>query len=146
MQYSTASIAGNIGSLSVEDRLNIQELMSLYLFCDDNGDAETYASLYTEDGTFIGLGKPPVVGRANLVAFAQKRWELPENRKRSHWLANVIAWATPEGAAAKSYQMTVEKVGNTYKHSQSGKHDELRRVNGVWRFHVRRVVEILADP
>ena len=127
--------------LSAEDRLEIQQLIARYSFYEDSGQAESYASLFTSDGTFFGGGDKTVTGREALARFARQRWETrPQVRKWTHWVSNIVITPTPDGAEAKSYSMVVEKNDNNYKIVKtSGKHDELRREDGVWRFHVRRV-------
>ncbi len=134
-------------TLTVQDHFEIQRLMTEYAFCDDNGNAERWASLFTEDGTFVGLNKAPITGRDKLIAFAKKRWaEQPNVRKRAHWVGNIAIWPTSEGAEAKCYQMTVDRMADgMHIHKLTGKLDELRRVAGKWRFHIRRTVEVTAE-
>lgn len=137
----------NRPGLSADDRLEIQQLMAEYAFCDDTGDAERWASLFTAEGTFVGLGKAPVVGRAALEAFARKRWDdKPEVRRRTHFVSNIVIHPSPEGATAESYQMTIDKFpdGQRVK-GVTGKSDELRVENGKWRFHSRRTVSRFAE-
>lgn len=133
--------------LSADDRCEIEQLMARYAFCDDNGDAEQWASLFTEDGQFTGLGKQPVVGRAALLEFAQKRWlEKPEVRKRTHWVSNIVITPTDDGATAESYQMTIDRGADGLRvKGVTGKSDVLRKVGGEWRFQSRRTVQRFAE-
>jgi uncharacterized protein (TIGR02246 family) len=131
-------------SLSAADRLEIERLIALYNVYEDTGNAEAWVDLFTKDGTLIGGGgKAPAVGRDKLIEAARRRWkDRPEVRSRVHWVSNVEVTPTADGAAAHSYQMTVEKQGETYRICRlSTKVDELRRENGEWRFHLRRVGE-----
>jgi uncharacterized protein (TIGR02246 family) len=147
---SSEKIATETAELSAEDRLEIQQLIARYSFYEDSGQAESYASLFTSDGTFFGGGDKTVTGREALARFARERWETrPQVRKWTHWVSNIVITPTPDGAEAKSYSMVVEKNGNDgndYKIVKtSGKHDELRREDGSWRFHVRRVFALPAE-
>jgi uncharacterized protein (TIGR02246 family) len=138
-----AAVKEAVASLTAEDRLDIQQLISEYSFHEDSGDAAAWAALFTSDGSFIGAGRPPVTGTAALVAFARKRWERPEVRARTHWVSNIVIRPTAQGAAAESYQLTVDKIGKEFRiTSVAGKSDELRRENGKWRFHIRRAVPV----
>ncbi len=131
-------------ALTAADRLEIKALLSEYSFHEDSGNAEAWSALFTEDGNFYGQNKPSVHGRPALLESARRRWnERPEARGRVHWVCNILIWPTPEGAAAKSYQMTVKEIDGTIEITAlSGKEDELRKENGKWRFHVRRVVPL----
>ena len=126
--------------LSVEDRLEIHELIAAYNHYEDNGDAQSWAALFTEDGGFEGSNNKKVQGRATLLEFAKRRFiDKPQTRNWVHWVSNVVVEATADGASAKSYQMTIEAQENGYKiHKLSLKLDELRKENGAWRFYMRR--------
>ena len=144
---SGEKIAAETAELSAEDRLEIQQLIARYSFYEDSGQAESYASLFTSDGTFFGGGDKTVTGREALARFARQRWETrPQVRKWTHWVSNIVITPTPDGAEAKSYSMVVEKNDDDYKIVKtSGKQDELRREDGIWRFHVRRVFALPAE-
>ena len=130
--------------LTAEDRLEIQQLMSEYSFHEDRGSAQEWGALFTHDGSFVGLGKAPVSGRDNLVAFAVRRWnEKPHVRNRTHWISNIVISPTAEGAISQSFQMSVDLEGDQYKIANiSAKADQLRREDGQWRFYERRIVPI----
>jgi len=132
-------------SLSAEDRLDIQQLLSEYSFHEDTGAAEEWAALFTRNGTFQGGGdKAPITGRAALAEFARRRWEeKPEVRSRAHWVCNIIIEPTETGAHVSSYQMNVDKIEAGYVVSGvSGKSDEVCREDGRWRFEKRTVVPV----
>jgi hypothetical protein len=128
------------GGLSVEDRLDIQQLIAAYNFYEDSGDAESWGQLFTVDGGFTGSENKAITGRDNLIQFAKRRWnEKPQVRKWVHWVSNVVIEPSADGARAKSYQMTIEMQDDGYRiHKTSIKLDELRRENGQWRFYMRR--------
>ena len=131
---------GTAPDLSVEDNLEIRQLIAAYNFYEDAGNAEAWGQLFTVDGGFVGSENKAITGRANLIAFAKRRWtEKPQVQNWVHWVSNVVVQATAEGADAQSYQMTIERQGDGYRiHKLSIKLDELRREDGTWKFHMRR--------
>jgi uncharacterized protein (TIGR02246 family) len=135
-------------ALTVEDRLDIQQLIADYSFYEDTGSAEAWAALFTVDGRFVGSGDKVIVGRDKLAQFAARRWEeKPQVRNWIHWVSNVSIRPSEDGAVSQSYQMTVEaQADGGYRIVKlSGKVDELRREDGQWRFHVRRIVPMPAE-
>jgi uncharacterized protein (TIGR02246 family) len=149
MQQSAAAQGGEIKGadhLTAEDRLDIHQLIAEYSHYEDNGDAASWGALYTADGRFVGSGgDKEIIGRDNLVEFARRRWaDKPQVRKWIHWVSNVTIRGTADGAASQSFQMTVEaQADGGYRIVKlSAKSDELRREDGKWRFHVRRVVPL----
>lgn len=131
-------------SLTADDRLEIQQLLSDYSYYEDTGAAEQWAALFTRDGRFVGGGKAAVVGTAALIDFAARRWnDKPEVRTRTHWISNVVIHPAPDGAEVNSYQMTVDKVNGELKVGQvSGKKDQVRKEDGRWKFFERCVVKV----
>ncbi|MBC2666643.1 nuclear transport factor 2 family protein [Novosphingobium flavum] len=139
------NLNADIITLSSDDRLEIYELIAAKFFlCEDAGDHESWADLFTTDGTFFPIGKEPVQGRVALIEYSENRWEKrPEVRGWSHWVSNVVIRATAEGAESQSYMMAVEKKDGKFEIVlASAKRDEVRRENGKWLFHTRRTVPI----
>jgi len=53
----------SISQLSVEDRLDIQELFAKYCWALDLGDADAFVQCFTEDGEFDHLWQGKMHGR-----------------------------------------------------------------------------------
>jgi hypothetical protein len=142
MERRAAAAVESVDALTVEDRLEIHQLISQYSFYEDSGNAEAWAALFTNDGGFIGSGDKSIFGRENLTEFARRRWaDKPQVRNWTHWVSNIVIRPAAGGAVSESYQMTLEKQADGYRIVKlSGKSDELRREDGEWRFHVRRIV------
>jgi hypothetical protein len=51
------------GMVRSEDLLAISDLIARYCWHVDQGNADEWVTLWTSDGTFIGAGPEPVVGR-----------------------------------------------------------------------------------
>lgn len=52
--------------VSVEDFVAISDHMGRYCWAVDEGDAEGWAALWTDDGVFTGVSPEPIVGREAL--------------------------------------------------------------------------------
>src|SRR5216110_2257564 len=74
------------GALSAQDYVDIQNLYARYNLTSDAGDAEGYASCFTDDGVLqiepLGVN---VQGRASFVAFKVKDSAGRSGRYRRHW-------------------------------------------------------------
>ena len=133
--------------LTTADRLEIQELIARYSICEDTGDAEGLGALYTPTGSMTGATGHTEVGRENLVAAARKRWENPEVHRWVHWASSVVITGTADGAEAESYGMIIEPADDGYRiRAVAGKHDELHRDDGHWRFHSRVTTRLPKAP
>lgn len=147
MQGDVTDHRPQAATLTAQDRVEIQELIAEYCHYEDNGDARSWADLYTADGRFVGSGDKLAVGREALVEFATRRWaDKPQVHDWVHWTANVVIRATPEGAEARSFQMVINCKDSGYNIQKlSGKHDLLRREDGRWRFYERKVFALPFD-
>jgi len=130
--------------LTVQDRIEIQDLIAEFNYHEDSGAAAAWAALFTEGGSMTGMGKKPVVGRDDLLALATRRWETkPEAHGRAHWVCSIRIWATETGAAAESYQMSVDRDESGFRIvAVTIKADDLRKEDGRWRFQARRVLPL----
>jgi len=84
-------------SISVEDRLKIQELFARYAWALDTGDTEGFLGCFTEDGWLSSVGGERRVGHQ---AIADEVYHLWYGRKnaffgRLHLLSHLVL--TPEG-------------------------------------------------
>jgi len=72
--------------LSADDYNEIQNLYAYYNLCSDAGDAEGYASCFTEDGLLMAVGRDfRVQGRKNFVEFKKKDAAGRGGKYRRHW-------------------------------------------------------------
>lgn len=85
--------------LSGEDYAEILQLYFKYPITLDSGDAEGYANLFTEDGSFQNFK-----GRAALIAFVRNR---PKSTVRHAPLTPIIT-ATPAGAKGTVMNMFID--------------------------------------
>ncbi len=121
--------------LSLEDQLDIMELMARYNHAIDSGDAEGWAATFTDDAAFEG-STATLKGREELLEFVRSRD--PSNPLR-HWNNNILIDGDGDDATAKVYLITFDVSGPPKIRSSGLYHDTLRRVNGHWRFTHRKV-------
>jgi uncharacterized protein (TIGR02246 family) len=131
----------SVVELTAEDRCDIQELISEFNFHEDAGNAEAWTALFTVDGCFVPPGKQPIEGRQKLLEHATHRATEKLEAPKQHWSSNVVIRRTSDGAEVRSYQMTTGKhAGGNHIRALAVITDELRRENGKWRLHLRRIV------
>ena len=93
--------------LSIEDQLDITELMARYNHAIDSSQAEAWADTFTDDAVFEGSAGA-VSGREELLAFVRGRDQ--SNRIR-HWNNNVLIDGDGDDATAKVYLVTFDVSG-----------------------------------
>ncbi len=120
--------------LSLEDRFAIQDLVARYNTAIDSGDAETWASMFTPDGTFESGGRVHQ-GTDALTTFARGFAERLAGSR--HWNNNMIVEGDGDEATLRCYLLLM-RAGQVVTSAQY--QDTLRRVDGQWRFASRRVV------
>jgi hypothetical protein len=128
-----------MSKLSVEDRLDIQDLMARYSRCIDFGRWDELPGFFTDDctldfGKLMGthLGKDAVRGFATMLAGT--------GLTMRHYVTNCIIEGAGDRATAMTYVLAFTgKIGSLM--STTGRYeDELRKVGGQWLLHVRRGV------
>jgi SnoaL-like domain len=111
--------APKMGTLTVQDRLEIQELLHRYMFildsCDNHNNGYEYADLYTPDGTFSN----EFHGREELARAAGRTSDgncspirLRGSMNQIHLNVGEIIEPTPEGAKGISYLLMVDGPAN----------------------------------
>ena len=121
--------------LSIEDQLDITELMARYNHAIDSSQAEAWADTFTDDAVFEGSAGA-VSGREELLAFVRGRDQ--SNRIR-HWNNNVLIDGDGDDATAKVYLVTFDVSGPPTIRVSGVYHDTLKRVDGQWKFTHRKV-------
>jgi ketosteroid isomerase-like protein len=130
--------------LSVEDRLDIMDLIARYYWALDLGDAEGAAACYAEDGYLDHLWQGKLVGREAIArAFNELYYDRPSWWfARQHRLNNVIVDKAGDGAHVKAMFSILQH--NVYYRTNFvfglGTVDiELGRHDGEWRFEAFKV-------
>jgi len=126
-------------ALTIEDRLDIQELYARYNHAIDSGKGEAWAATFTSAGTFTSGGKTQS-GAAELTAFGSA---MAKNMKARHWVNNLVIDADGDGARGSCYLMLLRLTPGEQPPATSLVtaiyNDTLAKENGAWRFSSRSV-------
>jgi len=136
-----------------DDRAEIENLMSTYIFALDLKDVEAYANTFTEDGIINHAGGIER-GREEIREFiagsaenARRKWEArdrsaPRPIPNRHIIDNLELEVNGNTATGRAYWTSVTVDENRHAHvSEYGFYeDEYRRVNGKWLFSYRLIV------
>lgn len=124
-------------ALSTQDKLDIMELAARYAFTIDRRMAEEWADCFTEDGLMISGNGNRVEGRAAFIEHMRKARE--SGKKVRHWGCNHIVEGDGDTARLRMYLMAVD-ISNGITPYVMGEYDDtVVRVNGQWKFKVRRI-------
>lgn len=137
-------------TLTPDDRDAIGDLMARYCWANDAGDAEAFASVFTEDGLYEshgqaarGLDEIRAVFESRVAARPAQPITNPQ-----HWMTNLLVEEGAAGARAKSYFTRVVRdkgTGEPRIDALGWFDDDLRMDNGAWRF-ARRSVRLDIGP
>jgi len=123
----------NLEDIAVADTLAIVQLKNEYCHRIDSGDYAGWADLFTEEGTFAA-GEEPIEGREALQSFGENVFD-EQYERTAHVVTNPVVEVDGDRAAGRFYLRFVTEdpdgeVGWRHSHYE----DELRRVDGEWRF------------
>lgn len=139
------------GPTYAQDRAEIEDLMSRYLYAFDWQDADAYAATFAEDGVleFAGgierghaaLGQ--VMRDMAVREKAKADASFPYRRHRvRHYVTNLVLEIEGDTARSTSYWWEFNndaRAGRPYLGTYGHYEDELKRVNGRWLFTHRKV-------
>lgn len=135
--------------LTAADRLEIAELFARWSMAEDTGQAQTWASLFTADGSCRNGRGELITGHEALAENSRKRWARLDSRVAVHWMGDPVITATDTGARVRHYAMLIERLEPSgYRvRSMSERSYDVRRENGRWRIQDRDIEQIpRADP
>jgi hypothetical protein len=128
---------------AAQDYAEIQNLYAYYNLTSDAGDAEAYASCWTEDGALrIAQLDFLVQGRANLIAFKKKDKAGRAGKYRRHWNGAIFLEQIDERTVrGRCYLHGLNGVpGSLPDLADAGVYEDLIvRVDGEWRFASRSI-------
>lgn len=123
-------------ALTLEDRLEILDLAARYSHATDHGDGKALADTFTEDGVFEGAGEPRQ-GRA--AHEAATNGLAASGMVLRHFVSNPVIEGDGDQATMKLY-VEVKNLADPATPMLVGcYYDDLRRVDGRWKFARRRV-------
>ena len=147
----TAYTQPTYGPSYAQDRAEIEDLMSRYLFAMDYGDIDAYVATFTEDGelefaTGTSRGRDEI--RKNVSAFKAnigKFYKVEDGSPATlrHVLLQVVIRVEGDQAWTRSLwmEMANDGPGDSFKMGTFGIYeDEVRKVDGHWLFSKRRIL------
>ena len=118
--------------MSADDIIEIEQLVARYNMAIDDGDGETYAATYVEDGEFVSPDST-LTGREALTVFgdAAKGREVQVR----HWVSSIEVAVDGDAATARSNLMLLRVGAGGPSVVLTGRYaDQLRRTEHGWRF------------
>ena len=139
-----------------DDRAEIEDLMSRYLFAMDYGDIDAYVATFTEDGELEyarGTARGHEAIRESVTAFKKGIGEFYTTEDGSpaalrHVLLQAVIRVEGDRAWTRSLwmEMANDGPGDSFKMGTFGVYeDELERVKGAWLFSKRRILNEFLD-
>jgi uncharacterized protein (TIGR02246 family) len=128
-------------SVSIDDRLGINDLFVRYTCALDAGDVETVIDCFAEDGTLVSPAVGEHTGREAITAFAHRfaRFQAGGSQLR-HVISNLQMTVDGVRAQATCYLTVFLTKDGKSRLLAPGRYDcALRKIGGQWRFQ-RRVV------
>jgi hypothetical protein len=128
-------------ALSVEDYVQIRQLVASYAFGLDGGgnNGYDYADLFAPGAEFV---RPPTTGRDNLAKLALDQPHGPIYTR--HFITNIIIEPTPTGVTGKQYLVVIdvpEAPGQTGSVFVAGHYeDQYAKTPQGWRFQRREFI------
>jgi hypothetical protein len=136
-------------SPSAEDRIAIAELIGRYNVAFDTYDVEGWVHTFLPSGVFDGL-YGSFSGPRELADFLHWHWTNPAVKwvpGSQHWITNLIIEGTDDHATTYCYGTVVMPGGGP---SSAGGpwhyRDDVRKVNGEWKFAKRFVRAFAPNP
>ena len=123
--------------LTTQDKLDIMELAARYSFTIDQRMAEEWADCFTEDGEMLSGNGRRVAGRAAFLEHMRKAKEA--GKQVRHWGCNHIVEGDGDTARLRMYLMAVDISDGIRPYVIGDYDDTVVRVNGKWKFKVRRI-------
>jgi hypothetical protein len=125
----------------LEDKDEIRELMRRYNQAIDFPEPEAWVACFTPDAALEITGRPPVTGHGELLAYARQR---PGGSL--HLATSEIIDVDGDAAHVSSYIAVVSAAGGNPRVVVGGKYeDDLRRVDGAWKF-AHRTLDMTIRP
>ena len=134
-----------------QDRSEIEDLQSRYLFALDWQKPELYASTFTPDGVLVWAGGT-VTGRPAIIKEMTQARDVDSRKtageaplrpaRRRHFISNVVLRVDGDRATGRAYWFEFNddmRDRRPYLGAYGHYEDELRRVDGRWLFSRRQI-------
>jgi 3-phenylpropionate/cinnamic acid dioxygenase small subunit len=133
--------------VSLEDRAEVMDVLARYCWHVDEGDADEWADLWTEDGVFAGVTPQPIRGREALKAVPG--WSLSGGCR--HKLVNAVLdyGENTDEMIVRCYNFVTGWLGDAKFNSLAVARYHLVRRGDTWKIksnQVRMQMPAGADP
>ena len=129
-------------ALTVEDRLDLADLVSRYNHAIDHWDAEGWAATFTPDGALIANGQVRAQGTEVLTEYVAVRRRNQKPRLR-HWTTNLLIEGEGDRATLRLYVAAFDIADGLEAPYVMGEYqDDAVRIDGKWLFETRRMTVI----
>lgn len=130
--------------LSVEDRLDIQELLARYAWTFDMGDVDGFVACFTEDAILCedAFEEPDRwTGADGIRAMAQFFFSRPSFPGRQHHVTHILIEGNDDAAVVRSFCLVTDCKGEPPFPVRFAGHylDEVVRTDLGWRFRSRLI-------
>lgn len=126
--------------LTAEDKVEIMELTARYNFAIDRRDPESLADVFTEDGELWSGGNLRGSGRKALADYMRAS---ARNHPIRHFTSNTMIEGDGDHATLRMYVMAWNIANGGMVPYVLGEYDDvLLKVNGKWKFKLRRVTPV----
>lgn len=115
----------------------VRDLYARYSWAYDQGRADEYAALFTEDGVFEVVGGPEVRGREALAGMVEAASGRPV--RTLHMVSNVLVTVTGESATGQAYVQLLALSDRALRVVTVGTYDDtFVRAAAGWQLSRRR--------
>jgi hypothetical protein len=134
-------------TMTIDDREAILEVLSRYCHYVDGGEADKWAELFTEDGSFaraggsFDIGVGPFSGRAALRKMASHF-----RADGLHFSANPVITVDGDEATVSSYVLVLQGREHPEVRMSGLYQDRLQKVDGQWLFSSRHLTTEMQRP
>ena len=125
-------------ALSLQDQIDIQQLLARYTHCADLLPAEAMRDVFTEDGVFkIEMMDIEVSGIDKIIAFFKEMRQASPHMR--HICSNLVIDGDGDTATARSYLQVINTDGGAALEALALYADTLARTEQGWRLRSRAV-------
>ena len=126
--------------LSVQDRLDIHEMMTRYAWSLDQADLEAFLDLFAPDGVWQTINGDRGQGRDGVRRLITPFFDRPDHAGTQHHITAITLEGEGDRANSRSYFSMIRWDGSTgarFVTMTGWYEDRLVKLNGAWLFQER---------
>lgn len=130
-------------NISIEDRMALIDLMNLYTWAYDFGNAEVFSDTFIPEGIVIAFGNEEARGKQSIIDFANRLFRIRGDKHWQHCVDQHIFMPASDGYRVYSYYSMHEGdiPNRQFKVSSFGHYiSDCVKINGQWRFKQRQII------